>query len=98
MATNATKTAEQMASIALPCLRVPNTVTSEMTANTMDTSTKIEQKNLASTGLPNASGMEITANTIAVIALLEMGFFVELLTLLIRTILLLQFDILCIGS
>ena len=63
-----------------------------------DTSTKIEQKNLASTGLPNASGMEITANTIAVIALLEMGFFVELLTLLIRTILLLQFDILCIGS
>ena len=30
--------------------------------------------------------------------LLEMGFFVELLTLLIRTILLLQFDILCIGS
>ena len=64
----------------------------------MDTSTKIEQKNLASTGLPNASGMEITANTIAVIALLEMGFFVELLTLLIRTILLLQFDILCIGS
>lgn len=71
-----------MASVLLPCLCVPNTVISEMTENMMDTSTKSEQKNFASMGFPNANGMEITENTIAVIALLETGFFVELSVLL----------------